>query len=158
MLPTACLCNHGVVNIFVPRSIITPFLLFKRLLFSKSRRKQGRVTSGSTTFQFHSPTEIMEIFFGQKNKSNRTIFPEIFKLMTACHCILVCSSERVFRGSFLMREENKNNRIIQEQNKSENYNSFGLVITKFQRETSILNLLQILSWQMKTGSSITCIS
>jgi len=36
------------------------------------------VTGGSTTFQFHLPTEIMEIFFGQQNKSNQTIFPQIY--------------------------------------------------------------------------------
>ena len=90
------------------------FFPFKRL-FHRNQGENKLDENGVTTFSYNSSTQMMEILFGPKNKSNRTVFSEMFKLMTACHCILVGNSEaeRVFSCQNRIKTKQRSNLTVE---------------------------------------------
>ena len=86
------------------------FLPFKRLFH---QNKEKRSSDGEITV--HSSTKMMEILFGKNRTSNRTVFAQMFKLITACHCVLFGNSEaeRVFSSQNRIKTKDRSGLTIE---------------------------------------------
>ncbi|KAJ8018286.1 hypothetical protein HOLleu_43803 [Holothuria leucospilota] len=79
-------------------SCLGEFLPFKRLVAQNLGESKSSDCSGTGTFHFFTPAELFCRLFSGQNRDNRILFPEIFRLFSACLCILVgnAEAERVF--------------------------------------------------------------